>query len=80
MLTGFIGLVDNVRDGLRRWFVLHACILEHVRPFSAFTGVAVLEVLTKVVCPEELLVMITLGELVNVGQMFVSSFPITREI
>ena len=47
-------------------FVLHASTLKHVGPFSTAPCVTVLEVLSKVICSEELLRLIAFGKFVYI--------------
>ena len=60
----------------RKRFFLHAGILQHVRPFSAGPGVAVLEMLSKVIGAEELFGLVAFAEFVNVGEMSHPGFPV----
>ena len=59
------------------WLLLHhACIFQHVGPFSASARVAVLEVLAEMISPVELLGAIAFPELVVVLQMANTLIPI----
>lgn len=79
---------DRIRSLLRRswsrrrreWrrLVLHARRLEHVGPLAAGTRMTVLEVLPKVISPEEFLGLITFTKLVHVTEMLTPSFPVGR--
>ena len=57
-------------------FFLHARVLQLIRPLPACTSVAVLEVLSKVIRPEELLGLVTLAEFVHVIEMVRPGFPV----
>lgn len=61
--TNYIA-VSPPRRG-RRWLLFHhACVFQHIGPFPASSRVAVLEVLTEVIRPVELLGAVTFSELV----------------
>ena len=57
---------------------MHAGVFQHVGPFAAGTMMAVLEMLSEVVCSEELLGMVTLSEFVHMVEMVCSNFPLRR--
>lgn len=61
-----------------RRFILHACILEHVGPFTARSLVAVLQVLPEVISAEELFGLVALPKLVHMVQMFSANIPLRR--
>ena len=63
---------------LRRWLVSHASVFQHIGPFSAGTCMAVLQVLSEMVCAEKLLGLVAFSKFVHVIQMFGSRFPIRR--
>ena len=67
-----------LRASYRLWerLILHACIFKHVRPLAACASVTVLQVLSKMICPEELFCVIALPKLVRFLQMPYSRFPI----
>lgn len=56
--------------------IQHAGVLQHVGPLSAGSSVAVLEVLSEMVCAEELLAGVALPELVNLLQVADTLLPI----
>lgn len=56
--------------------VLHASILEHVRPFAAGPMVAMLEVLSEMIGPEELLRLIAFPKIVYVVEVFGTVVPL----
>lgn len=67
-----------LRYRLWRGFLAHACVLEHVCPSAARATVAVLEVLAKVIGPEELLGLVAFAELVNVVEVLDTRVPVWR--
>src|SRR6187402_1527123 len=62
------------------WFweglILHTRILKHVCPFPAGTCVAVLQMLSEMICSKELLGVITLSKFVHFLKMTYSHFPV----
>jgi hypothetical protein len=58
------------------WLILHTSILEHVRPFPTRAGMAMFQVLSKMICAEELLGMIAFAKFVHVIQMLGPHLPI----
>lgn len=58
------------------WLILHTCVLEHVRPLPARACVAVLEMLSEVVCTEKLLRVVALAEFVQIDQMLDPGLPV----
>jgi len=60
----------------RRVFFHHASIFQHISPLATGTCVAMLEVLSKVICPVELLARVAFPKLVHVLQMMDPLFPI----
>lgn len=63
---------------LRQRLVLHARVLQHVRPLATGAGVTVLEVLAEVVGAEELLGFVALAELVDVVEVLRALVPARR--
>lgn len=63
-------------SGLRRLLFFHAGILQNVSPLAARSGVTMLQMLTEVVCSEELFRIVALAELVYGGEVFEPAVPI----
>lgn len=61
---------------LGRRLILHARVLEHVRPLPARALVTVLEMLAEVISAEELLRLVTLAEFVDLVQVFGADVPL----
>lgn len=59
-------------------FFLHTRGLEHVGPFAASTSMTMLQMLSKVIGPEELLALVAFSKFVNLTQMFGSCIPVRR--
>jgi len=64
----------------RRRLILHACILEHIRPLAASTGMAVFQVLAEVVSTEELLALITFAEFMGEIEVINTLIPVGRVV
>lgn len=58
------------------WLLLHTGVFEHVGPLPTGAGMAVFQVLSEVISPEELLGLIALGELVNVLYVIDANIPV----
>ncbi len=69
---------NSTRSSRRRRFVLHARVLEHIRPLPTGTLVAVLQMLPEVIGTEELLRLVALAELVDMVQVFGADVPLRR--
>ena len=63
---------------LRRRFILHASVLQHVRPLAAGALVTMFQVLTEVIGSEKLLPLVTLPKLVYEAQVLGANIPLWR--
>ena len=62
----------------KRWFHPHTRILEHVRPFPRRTRVAMLEMLSEVICTIEFFCLVTFAKPMKMVQVFCTSYPVDR--
>ena len=61
---------------LRRRFVVHTSVLQHVRPLPTLALMTVFQMLAKVVCSIELFGLVAFSKLVDVVQMLGSNVPL----
>ena len=67
---------DRYHPLFGRRLVLHTRVFEHIGPLATSPGVAVFQVLPKVIGAEEFLCLVALPEFVHVIQVLGSCFPI----
>ena len=63
-------------DRLRKRLVLHTGVFQHIRPLPACASVAVFQMLSEMISPEELFRVIALSKFVHFLQMSYPDFPI----